>query len=257
MIPGVRDFRLLTSGGASTTGQVVLTRDPVFHESGENDTLEKAQAVALPATVCGTIEKAEDIDCFKFTAVAGQTLSFHVRSQRLQNRLHDMQTAGRPDDHRPQLAMGSTLAASDNVYAGDPLLVQKFEQAGEYVLEVRDVRYQGNADWTYCVEVNDRPFVTQTHPLAVAAGIESKLALVGANLPADPTLPLTCPRRRRTACGGSRPRWVERRRTPLPRMSRRTADSDRSGRRQQRSREGSGRAVSVGDCRRHRVSGGS
>lgn len=192
VVPGVRDFRLLTSGGVSTVGQLVLTRDPVFSESGDNDTLSKAQPVTLPAAVCGAIEKAEDIDCFKFTAAAGQTLTFHVRSQRLQNRLHDMQTRVDPMITLRN-ATGSTLAASDNVYAGDPLLVHTFEQAGEYVLEVRDVRYQGNADWTYCVEINDRPFVTQVHPLAVAPGAASKLGLVGMNLPGDPTLSLTLP----------------------------------------------------------------
>jgi hypothetical protein len=88
---------------------------------------------------------------------------------------------------------GSTLATSDNYYAGDPLLYYKFEQAGEYLLEIRDVRYQGNGDWTYSIEINNRPFVTQALPLAVKPGVETKLALVGFNLPADPTTVLSLP----------------------------------------------------------------
>src|SRR5579872_5668376 len=166
-VPGVRDFRIITPHGASTVGQVVVARDAVVIEAADNDTLAKAQVIALPATVCGAIEKAEDLDFFKFKVDAGTGLTFHVRSQRLMNRLHDMQTRVDPMITLKTTA-GATLAASDNYYAGDPLLHHKFEQAGEYLLEVRDVRYQGNGDWTYSIEINNRPFITQVTPLAVA-----------------------------------------------------------------------------------------
>lgn len=190
--PGVRDFRVWTPQGVSTVGQVVLTRDPIVAEAADNDTAAKAQAITLPAAACGVIEKPEDLDFYKFTAQAGQTLTFHVWSQRLENRLHDMQIRVDPLITIRNSA-GSTLATSDNVYAGDPLLAYKFEQAGEYYLEVRDVRYQGNIEWVYCVEIDDYPFVTQAHPLAVVPGVETKLTLVGHNLPADPTLTVTLP----------------------------------------------------------------
>lgn len=191
-VPGVRDFRIVTPQGASTVGQIVVARDPIVSEAAENDTAAKAQEIKLPATVCGTIEKAEDLDYFKFKVEAGTALTFHVRSQRLLNRLHDMQI--RVD---PMITLrnagGGTLATSDNYYAGDPLLYYKFEQAGEYLLEIRDVRYQGNGDWTYSIEINNRPFVTQALPLAVKPGVETKLSLVGYNLPADASAVLTLP----------------------------------------------------------------
>src|SRR6516165_5441499 len=183
-VPGVRDFRIITPQGASTVGQIVVARDPVVSESADNDSAAKAQEIQLPATACGTIEKAEDLDFFKFKLEAGSGVTFHVRSQRLLNRLHDMQI--RVD---PMITLrnssGSTLATSDNYYAGDPLLYYKFEQAGEYLLEIRDVRYQGNGDWTYSIEINSRPFITQALPLAVKPGVETKLTLVGYNLPPD------------------------------------------------------------------------
>jgi len=191
-VPGIRDFRVITPHGASTVGQLVVARDPIVSESADNDTSAKAQEITLPATVCGAIEKAEDVDCFKFKIDAGQSLTFHVRSQRLLNRLHDMQSRVDPMITL-RSASGGILATSDNHYAGDPLLYYKFEQAGEYQLEIRDVRYQGNADWTYSIEINGRAFVTQAFPLAVTAGAESKLSLVGYNLPADPSTVLTVP----------------------------------------------------------------
>ncbi len=191
-VPGVCDFRIVTPQGASTVGQIVVARDPIVSEAAENDTAAKAQEISLPATFCGTIEKAEDVDFVKFKVEAGAALTFHVRSQRLLNRLHDMQV--RVDPMITLLsAAGGTLATSDNYYAGDPLLSYKFDQAGEYLLQVRDVRYQGNGDWTYSIEINSRPYVTQALPLAVKPGVETKLSLVGFNLPADASAILTVP----------------------------------------------------------------
>lgn len=177
-LPGVRDFRVITPHGASTVGQVVVVRDPVIAEAADNDSLAAAQPITLPAVVCGKMEKAEDRDLFKFSAAAGDQLTFHVQAQRLLNRIHDMQSRIDPLITL-RTAAGVTLAASDNFYAGDPLLHHRFAEAGEYVVEVRDVRYQGNADWVYALEISARPFVTQAFPLAVAAGADRHVALRG------------------------------------------------------------------------------
>ncbi|MEX1230267.1 MAG: PPC domain-containing protein [Planctomycetaceae bacterium] len=177
-LPGVRDYRLQTPRGASTVGQFVIVRDPVFLETGDNNTLEKALPVTLPVAVCGTIDAAEDVDFYKFTATAGTTLTFHVRSQRLQDRIHDLQTHVDPILFLRN-AQGGTLASSDNYFYADPLLSHTFAQDGEYVLEIRDVRYQGNAYWDYCIEINPRPFAVNVFPLGVRAGEEINFALFG------------------------------------------------------------------------------
>ena len=183
-VPGVRDFRLLTPLGATTVGQLVVTRDPVVAEAADNDLPAKAQVVTLPATLCGTIEKAEDLDFYKFHLDAPGGVVFSVRSQRLLNRLHDMQTRVDPLITL-RSATGAVLATSDNHYAGDPLLFHQFTEAGDYLLEVRDVRYLGNADWTYTLEAHQRPFVTQVSPLVVTPGQPTRLKLIGFNLPAE------------------------------------------------------------------------
>lgn len=182
--PGVRDFRVMTPHGVSTLGQLVVARDPIVSETAENDTADKAQQVSLPSTLCGTIEKAEDVDWYRFTVEAGANLTFHVRSQRLENRLHDMQARVDPMITL-RTAQGATVAASDNHYAGDPLLNYTFAQAGDYLLEVRDVRYQGNVDWTYAIEVNGRPFVTQVFPPVVIQGDTRKATAFGFHLAPD------------------------------------------------------------------------
>jgi hypothetical protein len=185
-VPGPRDFRVLTPQGASTVGQLVVVRDPIVAETGDNNSLAKAQAITVPATVCGAIESAEDVDCFKFNAAAGASLVFRVWAMRLEDRIHDLQ------EHVDPIltirnAAGATLAACDNYFSADPLLAYRFEQAGEYVLEVRDVRYKGNADWVYAIEINERPFITQVYPLAVPRGTRTELSLVGLNVPPGAT----------------------------------------------------------------------
>jgi hypothetical protein len=169
-MPGVRDVRLATPQGVSTIGQLVISRERVIAVSATNDTPAKAQPITLPAAVCGAIEKNEDVDYYQFHAEAGQSLVFRVRCARLEDRIHDLQTHADPI-LTLRTASGATLATSDNnEYYADPLVAYQFAQAGEYLLEIRDVRYQGNQYWEYCIEISDRPLVECVFPLAVTAG---------------------------------------------------------------------------------------
>jgi hypothetical protein len=192
-VPGPRDVRLATPQGVSTIGRLVVVRDRVVVETAKtNDTMKTAQAITLPASVCGVIEKVEDVDYYKFTAAANSALTFHVWSHRLQNRIHDLQTHADPILTLKN-ASGTVLAANDNFFAGDSLLHYKFAQAGDYFLEIRDSRYSGNRYWTYCIEIHDRPFVTTVLPSALTPGQATKVQLIGYNLPADPTVTYTLP----------------------------------------------------------------
>jgi hypothetical protein len=174
---GVRDFRLITATGASTVGQLVVVRDPVVIEEGGNDRLESAQMVTLPAAICGAIEKAEDVDYYRFQASAGATYTFHVRGMRLQDRIHDLQ-----DHLDPILTLrhhsGQVVAASDNYFSGDPLLVHHFAEEGEYLLEIRDVRYSGNQFWQYCIEASDLPLIEQVHPFGLRRAAQTQIELI-------------------------------------------------------------------------------
>jgi hypothetical protein len=183
-MPGVRDFRIITPRGPSTLGQLVIARDPVVSEGKKNNTPADAEAVTIPCTVCGLIEAAEDVDYYKFTAEAGAALNFHVRSMRLEDKIHDLQSHSDPI-LTLRSAAGVTLAASDNFFHGDPVIDYQFPQAGEYLLEIRDVRYQGNKYWTYSVEINPRPMITNVYPLGVARGQETQVELIGFRPPGD------------------------------------------------------------------------
>ena len=192
-LPGAYDFRLVTPRGASTLGQIVIVRDPVIVEKAPNDTLDQALAITLPATICGAIEKEEDVDFYKFHVEAGTGLTFHVRSSRCMDRINNVASI-RPDPIiKLRNASGSVLAVSDNFYSADPLLSYRFAAAGDYYLEMRDVRYLGNALWQYSIEVNDRPFVTNVFPLGITPEKPTRLTMIGFNLPPDPSVTVTLP----------------------------------------------------------------
>ena len=184
-VPGVRDYRIATPTGISTTGQLVIVRDKVIVESADNNSVETATPVDLPATICGRIEKAEDVDFYKFRAEAGEEITFHVRCMRLQDRIHDLQQHADPL-MTIRNSTGSTIAAADNVFAGDPFIAHRFAETGEYYLELRDVRFQGNQYWEYCVEVHSRPFVQTVFPLAINSTNVGALQLIGSSVGQNP-----------------------------------------------------------------------
>jgi len=184
-LPGVRQVRLATHTGVSTIAQLVIAHDPLILENailenailenailenatGNSNVITSATPFTIPATLCGGLEKAEDVDFYKFQAHQGQNVHFFVRCMKLQDLIHDLQTHADPiltlrDSN------GSTLAASDNVYGADPLLSHRFDADGDYFLEIRDVRYQGNPYWQYAIEVSERPHVQTIFPLALSA----------------------------------------------------------------------------------------
>jgi hypothetical protein len=191
-LPGVRDVKIATPQGISTVGQLAIVLDPVVYETSKNNTRDAATELPIPATACGVIEANEDVDYFKFNVEAGTELNFHVRCSRLQDRVHDMQRHADPMITLRN-AMGGTVAASDNHFFGDPFLSVKFDRAGEYFLEIRDVRYHGNKYWEYSVEVTNRPFVSNIYPIGLPINQKTKVELVGTSLPDDNQYEITLP----------------------------------------------------------------
>ena len=191
-LTGVRDVKIATPQGISTVGQLVIVQDPVVYETAKNNTRDEATELPIPVTACGVIESNEDVDFFKFSVEAGAELNFHVRCGRLQDRIHDLQKHADPM-LTIRNAMGGTVAASDNFFFGDPFLSVKFDRAGEYFLEIRDVRYQGNKYWEYSVEVTNRPFVSNIYPMGIPIGQETSIELVGTSLAEDRQSSITLP----------------------------------------------------------------
>ena len=175
---GVREFRVASPLGISSVGQFVVVEDPVVKEAVGNNTPEKAATLAVPGVVCGRIKAAENVDFFKFKATAGQTMTFEIVCARIQDKIHDLQKHA-----DPMLTLydaeGRELAANDDFYFADPLVAYTFTKPGEYIIQVRDSKYDGDARWVYALIATDRPHATHTFPMAGNPGKELTVEPVG------------------------------------------------------------------------------
>lgn len=189
---GVREFRLASNLGVSSLGQLLVVDEPVVTETNPNNSPAQANALLVPSVVCGKIEAAEDVDCFKFLARTGQTLTFEVFSARLQDKIHDLQK-----HIDPLISLldsdGRELAANDDYNFADPLLTFTIPKDGHYVLQIRDAKYDGDPRWVYALRITDRPFASHLFPMAGNAGKVIDVEPVGSARLAQPKIQLKVP----------------------------------------------------------------
>src|SRR5262249_46953409 len=76
-------------------------------------------------------------------------------------------------------AEGRELAANDDFYFADPLLTYTITQTGDYFLQIRDAKYDGDPRWVYAILVTHRPYVTNIYPMAGDPGQVLKVEPVG------------------------------------------------------------------------------
>ena len=190
--PGVREFRVASSVGLSSLGQLLVVDAPVVAELPGNSVPAKAQRVPVPAVICGRIEAAENVDYYQFAAKAGQVLTFEVACARIQDKIHDLQKHADPLVAVFDLD-GKELAANDDGYFADPVLEFAVPRDGEYRLAVRDAKYDGDPRWAYALSVTDQPYARLVYPLAVNPGKDATVEPVGSARLLRPAWALTPP----------------------------------------------------------------
>lgn len=184
---GLHALRLATTRGISNLRLFAIDDLPQVLETDTNRKFETAQPVPVPSVVVGRAD-AEATDYFKITVQAGQRLSFDVLGRRL----------GSPID--PQMSIYSAKSkrelAHDNDSPGcqtDCRLSYVFKEAGDYVIEIKDVLNRGGADFTYRLRIGDFPLATTTIPMAAKRGSKVKVQFAGPSVdnaqPADVAVP--------------------------------------------------------------------
>jgi hypothetical protein len=190
---GPRDFRLASTLGVSSVGQLVVVDEPVVEEKSVNNTVQQAMAIKLPCVVAGRLEVVEDVDFYKFQAEAGQTLTFELFCARLQDRIHDLQKHA-----KPMLTLydgeGRELAANDHFYFADPLLSYTVSKSGTYYIQVRESTYDGDPRWVYALRATNRPYVTHVYPMAANPGQVIEVEPVGSAKAVQPRVKLQAPK---------------------------------------------------------------
>jgi dienelactone hydrolase len=179
---GFYPLRLATTRGMSNARLFCIDDLPQLMKADGNRTFEAAHPVPVPCVVVGRTE-AERGDYYKISVQPGQRVSFDVLGRRL----------GSPID--PQLSIYSAKSkrelAHDNDSPGcqtDPRLTYVFKEAGDYIIEIKDVLNRGGADFVYRLRIGDFPLVTTPIPMAAKRGTLSKVHFAGPH--ADGTLPV-------------------------------------------------------------------
>ncbi len=175
---GVREFRIATTLGISSVGQLLIVDDPVILEAPNNNTVAQAQAVKLPCVLAGKLEVVEDLDYFKFEAKEGEIVTFEMFCARLQDKIHDLQKHA-----KPMLTLfdaeGRELAANDHFFFADPLLSYKIPKAGTYFLQVRESTYDGDPRWVYAIHATNKPYISHVFPMAGNPGKTIQVEPIG------------------------------------------------------------------------------
>ncbi len=191
---GFYALRLATGKGLSNLRIFCVDDLPQVMQKPDNHARETAQLVTAPCVVVGqTANEANDY--YKVTVQAGQRLSFEVLGRRL----------GSPID--PQLTLfdartGRELRGGHNNDAPglqtDARLTYVFKDAGDYLIELRDVSYKGGEDYFYRLRIGDFPCATTPLPLAIKRGTKALVRFAGPNVegvapveasaPADPAM---------------------------------------------------------------------
>jgi hypothetical protein len=181
--PGIRVMRVLTPLGPSNIAPFVVDQWPEVAEKEPNNGREQAQQVTFPVTVVGRVDPAEDVDCFRFHASAGQTLVFDVLAARLESPLDSILSI--------QDEAGHELALNEDFHGLDSFLAFTAPSAGDYWVVLRDVRNSGGSNFTYRLTMGEIPYVTGVFPMGGKAGETVEMALRGFNLGEHPTCRVT------------------------------------------------------------------
>jgi Concanavalin A-like lectin/glucanases superfamily/Bacterial pre-peptidase C-terminal domain len=184
--PGVAAVRVATGQGISNVRLFVVDDLPSTVKAGGNSSIATAQSVSMPMAVDGACDP-EASDFYKISAAAGQRVSVEVFARRL----------GSPLDPVIRLlsADGQELAFSDDEPATgvDGHFVHTFAAAGDYFVEIRDIRYQGGGNHQYHLRIGDFPLVSVPYPLAVQKGTSAGVQLAGPSVELAGPVAVTVP----------------------------------------------------------------
>jgi len=184
---GFRTLRLATARGMSNLRLFCIDDLPQVAALPASRNKATAQPVTVPSVVVGTAA-AEQSDYFKITIKAGERVSIEVLGRRL----------GSAFD--PQLSLLDARSGRELAYSNDSpglqtdaRLTYTFKDAGDYLIEVRDVTYRGGPDFHYRLRIGDFPCATTPIPMAAKRGSKVAVRFAGPNVDGVAPVEVTVP----------------------------------------------------------------
>src|SRR5438552_7389802 len=169
---GIGAVELTTTNGISDLHLIMIDDLPSVTKSGTNKTIASVQELKPPVAVDGNCEELS-LDYYTFKAKKSQRVSIEVVANRL----------GSPLDPVVRLldAAGKELLYCDDDRATGSVSRVRFTSpaTGRYVIELRDIGYQGGSKYRYRLRVGNFPLASAPFPLGARQGAQTKLTFVG------------------------------------------------------------------------------
>src|SRR5262245_41582731 len=168
------ELRVVSPGGVSNPLQLNVGQWREIAKRDSNSTLADAQSVELPAAISGVLSTMAETNHYRFKAKQGEDLVFEVDAAR----------RGSPLDSSLAVldAQGKELARNEDALGLDSLLFFTAPEDGEYILQLRDYRFQGGNNYTYRLYAGTLPYVESVFPFGAQRGKTVEIALQGHNL---------------------------------------------------------------------------
>jgi hypothetical protein len=174
-------YQLVVRSAAGESNSLPLFIDdlPQLAETEPNDAAPRVEPTLLESAYWGICERMGDVDHFRFTLAAGESLVCRLEAKSVGSKIDGTLTLLDP--------AGEVVAAANDFDADrDPLLAYRAAKPGTYTVRVRDQALAGSAEHFYRLTVGTFPLVTGVFPPSAPVGRETNLELVGFNLPKSP-----------------------------------------------------------------------
>jgi hypothetical protein len=172
---GVYQLTLQARGGQATA-TIFVDYFAAVNETEPNNSASTAPVIALPRTVVGVLDRAGDVDFYRFEAQAGEELGVHWMAE-------------------PGAAIEPVLLLTDErgqvlQESFDGVLAFRFSRAGRYALAVHDRQYRGDGKARYRLHAGTVPVISAIYPLGLQRGTEGVIHLFGVHLGQQPSVRL-------------------------------------------------------------------
>jgi hypothetical protein len=184
---GFHAIRLATERGVSNLRLFCIDDLPQVAEVETNRNKTTPQALAVPSVVAGRID-VEKSSYFQISARAGERMSFEVLGRRLGS-------AFDPEIRILSAKTGKEIAYSNDSpgLQTDARLTHTFKDAGDYLIEIRDVAFKGGPDYLYRLRIGDFPCATTPIPMAMKRGSKASVSFAGPTADGVPPVDVSAP----------------------------------------------------------------
>jgi hypothetical protein len=160
---GIAALRVATTNGASELTMFMIDDLPSAIETGTNRSIATAHHLRQPVAVDATTGELA-FDYYSFEAKKGETVSLDVVASRIGSKLDPVLRILDRQGHEVAFCEDAPGAVRD-------CRIQfRAPNTGQYLIELRDISYQGGPQYFYRLRLGKFAFATCTYPLTAPSG---------------------------------------------------------------------------------------